>query len=54
MDYVEYLGYQYRLIEFDSVETFDDFFTGKENFPVLLLGDHVMCALQVTVPHSWL
>ena len=45
MDYVEYLGYQYRLIEFDSVETFDDFFTGKKIFLMLLFGDHVMCTI---------
>ena len=27
---MEYIGYQYRLVEFDSAEAFDDFFTGKK------------------------
>lgn len=37
MDYVEHLGYQYRMLEFDSDEAFDDFFTGK-TFCMLCLG----------------
>ena len=44
MEYVDYLGYQYRLIEFDLVEAFDDFFTGKKIFAMLLFGDHVIFA----------
>jgi len=42
MDNVEHLGYQYRMVEFDSVEDFDDFFTGKNIFVCFLFGDHVI------------
>ena len=52
MDYVDYLGYHYRLIEFDgSVEAFDDFFTGKE---ISIWRSCDLHYIQVTVLHSWL
>ena len=50
MDAAEHLGYQYRMVEFDSDETFDDFFTGRNILHFVL--DHVML-LQVIVPLSW-
>ena len=49
MDYVEYLGYQYRMIEFDSDEAFDDFFTGSSHALVYIPYD----VLQVIAQHSW-
>lgn len=49
MNYTEYLGYQYRMVEFDSDEEFDDFFTSR-NFHLTL--DHVTL-LQVIVLLSW-